>query len=77
MALPERMRLKYTPRFHAACIECKSQRMPPLLPEDFERALDSKSFTSRNADLEFVGRMYRHGVTGMVVGTRGWPCGGR
>ena len=40
--------------------ECKAGRLPPLTPDEFNRQLEAKSFTSRNADLLTVQALYRH-----------------
>ena len=39
--------------------KCKQRRTPPLLPDEFERRLASKSFTSKKSDLPTVAALYR------------------
>lgn len=38
---------------------CRAGRAPPLTPDDFDRRLESKAFTWREADLPTVRRLYR------------------
>ncbi|MDC0525770.1 hypothetical protein OAO87_02130, partial [bacterium] len=41
-------------------LECKAGRAPPLTPAEFDRQLETKSFTSKKADLAQVQALYLH-----------------
>ena len=45
----------------------KSGRMPPALPEDFEKDLALKSFTNGSTDNPLVARLYRAAFEQVVV----------
>lgn len=46
-------------RLPAVLAECLAGRAPPLHPDEFARQLESKSFTSKKADLGTVAALYR------------------
>ena len=59
--------------------QCKAGRSPPLTPDEFNLRLETKSFTSRNADLEQVKQLYLHayqtrlgGATELWLRELGW-----
>lgn len=47
------------PDLRRVILECAAGRPPPLTPDNFDKALVLKTFTSRNADLENVKKLYR------------------
>ena len=48
----------------------KGHRAPPLPPDEFAAALETKSFTSKKADLETVSQLYRSAFEARVTGEK-------
>ena len=64
---------------HDVIRECTAGRSPPLVPVAFRALLATKSFTSKNADLAVVGRLYEQAyrermatATELLYGGLGW-----